>query len=63
MLSKPLIQFSVDGWGCVPSLKFAQTMVGVMVAMVTFFKRTYASIPRLPELLYSVPLTLREATV
>ena len=28
MLSKPLIQFSVDGWGCVPSLLFTwgQTM-------------------------------------
>ena len=22
MLSKSLIQFSVDGWGCVPSLQF-----------------------------------------
>ena len=38
-------------------------MVGVMVVMMTFFKRTYASTPRLPELLYSVPLTLWEATV
>ena len=29
MLSKPLIQFSVNGWGCVPSLLFTwgQTMV------------------------------------
>ena len=24
MLSKSLIQFSVDGWGCVPSLLFDQ---------------------------------------
>ena len=30
MLNKALIQFSVDGWGCVPSLLFTwgQTMVG-----------------------------------
>ena len=30
MLSKSLIQFSVDGWSCVPSLPFTwgQTMVG-----------------------------------
>ena len=30
MLSYSLIQFSLDGWSCVPSLKFtwAQTMVG-----------------------------------
>ena len=30
MLSKSFIQFSVDGWGCVPSLLFTwgQTMVG-----------------------------------
>ena len=37
-------------------------MVGIM-AMVTSFKRTYGSMLWLPELLYSVPLTLREATV
>ena len=32
MLSKSLIQFSVDGWGCVPSLLFTwgQTLVEVM---------------------------------
>ena len=32
MLSKSLIQFSVDGWSCVPSLLFTwgQTMVEVM---------------------------------
>ena len=37
MLSKSLIQFSVDGWGCVPSLLFTwgQTMVEVMKIMVT----------------------------
>ena len=44
MLSKSLIQFSVDGWGCVPSLLFTwgQTMVEVMKIMVTSFKRSYA---------------------
>ena len=32
MLSKSLIQFSVDGWGCVPSLLFGlRAMIGVMV--------------------------------
>ena len=40
MLSKSLIQFSVDGWGCVPSLFFTwgQTMVEVME---TSFKRSH----------------------
>ena len=44
MLSKSLIQFSVNGWGCVPSLLFAwgQTMVEVMKIMVTSFKRSHA---------------------
>ena len=44
MLSKPLIQFSVNGWGCVPSLLFTwgQTMVEVMKIMVTSFKRSHA---------------------
>ena len=37
-------------------------MVGVM-AMATSFKRTYGSMLWLPELLHSVPLTLRQATV
>ena len=38
MISKSLIQFSVDWWGCVPSLLFdlRQTVVGVIVVMVTF---------------------------
>ena len=37
MLSKSLIQFSVDGWGCVPSLLFTwgQIMMEVMKIMVT----------------------------
>ena len=40
MLSKPLIQFSVDGWRCVPCLLFTwcQTMVEVMKIMVTSFE-------------------------
>ena len=40
MLSKSSIQFSTDRWGCVPSLLFGwgQTMVGVMVVMVTSFQ-------------------------
>ena len=44
MLSKSLIQFSVDGWGCVPSqlLDWGQTMVEVMKIMVTSFKRSHA---------------------
>ena len=42
MLSKSLIQFSVDGWSCVPSLLFTwgQTMVEVMKIMVISFKRS-----------------------
>ena len=44
MLSKSLIQFSVDGWGCVPFLLFdlRPTMVGVMKIMATSFKRSPA---------------------
>ena len=44
MLSKSLIQFSVDGWGCVPSLLFTwgHTMVEVMKIMETSFKRSHA---------------------
>ena len=44
MLRKFLIQFSVEGWGCVPSLLFtwAQTMVEVMNIMRTSFKRSHA---------------------
>ena len=34
-----------------------------MVVMVTSFKRTYASMPQVPALLQSMPLTLRRATV
>ena len=44
MLNKSLIQFSVDGWSCVPSLLFTcgQTMVEVMKIMMTSFKRSHA---------------------
>ena len=42
MLSKSLIQFSVDGWGCVPSLLFdlGPNYVEVMKILVTSFKRS-----------------------
>ena len=42
MLSKSLIQFSVDGLSCVPSLLFTwgQTMVEVMKIMMTSLKRS-----------------------
>ena len=45
MLSKFLIQFSVEGRGCVPSLLFDidHTMVGVMKIMVTSFNTSHAS--------------------
>ena len=44
LLSKSLVQFSVDGWGCVASLllNWGQTMVGIMKIMVTSFKRSHA---------------------
>ena len=47
MLSKSLIQFSVDGWGCVPSLLFTwgQTMVEVM--KIIYFERSHAHIATL----------------
>ena len=58
LLSKSLVQFSVDGWGCVPSLLFTwgQTMVEVMKIMATSFKRACAGIVAL-----SVP-SLQQAT-
>ena len=44
MLSKSLIQFSVNEWCCVPSLSFTwgQTLVEVIKAMATSFKRSHA---------------------
>ena len=58
-LSKCLIQFSVDGWGCVPSLLFTwgHTMVEVMKIMETSFKRSQACTATL-----SAP-TLQQATI
>ena len=43
-LSKSLIQFYVDGRGCVPSLLLTwdQTMVEVMTILATSFKRSHA---------------------
>ena len=44
MLNKSLIQFSVDGWGCIPHLLFdlRPTMVDVMRIMATSFQRSQA---------------------
>ena len=58
MLSKSSIQFSVDGWSCVPSLLFtwSQTMVEVMKIMATSFKRSYACTWS------TLPPTLQQAT-
>ena len=46
MLSEPLIQFSIDGWSCVPSLLFAwaQTMVEAMKRMGTSLRRSQACV-------------------
>ena len=57
-LSKSLIQFSVDGWSCVPSLLFiwGQTIVEVMKIMVPPLKDARHVLPQ------SVPPTLHQAT-
>ena len=34
MLSKSLVQFSVDGWGCVPSLLFTWGQTSLVAQMV-----------------------------
>ena len=49
MLSNSLIQFSHDGWSCVPSMQFtwSQTMAELMKIMVTSFKRSHACIATL----------------
>jgi len=60
MLSKYLIQFSADGWDCVPFS--GQTMVEVMAVIATFFKRIYASMPELPCLLQPEPLSPQQVT-
>ena len=66
MLGKSLIQFSAGRWGCAPSLpsslrpNYGQ---GNGSRLTTSFKMTYASFLWLSGLLYSVPLTPRQATV
>ena len=48
LLCKPLVQFSIDGRGCVPSLlTWDQVMVEVMKIMATSFKRFHAGIATL----------------
>ena len=65
-ISKSLIQFSVDGWSCVPSLLFTsgQTMVEVMKIMATSFKRSHENTATLsapnPEAGYRQPSPLPE---
>ena len=58
MPSKSLIQFSVEGWSCVPPLLFTwgQTMMEVMKIMATSLKRSHAGTTAL-----SAP-SLQEAT-
>ena len=58
MLSKSLIQFSVDGWGCISSLlcTWGQTIVEVMKIMETSFKGPMHAV------LHSVLTTLHQAT-
>ena len=58
MLSKSLIQFSVDGWGCVPSLLFTwgQNYGGGNEDNGTSFERSHDA------LLHSAPLTLLTRT-
>ena len=54
MLSKSLIQFSADGWGCVLSLPTYRTRPNYgrgNGSNVASFERTYASMPQLPGLL------------
>ena len=66
MLSKTLIQFSVDRWGCISSLLFTwgQTMVEAMKIIVTAFKMSHAhtatvSAPN-PEASHRHPMTSPE---
>ena len=58
MLRKCLIQFSVDVWGCVPSLLFTwcQSMMEVMKTMATSFQRPHAGTAAL------IAPTLQQAT-
>ena len=69
MLSKYLIQFSVEGWGCVPSLYFGlrPNCGRVMEVMATSFKRTYARTVVLiapdPTAGHCQPITLLETPI
>ena len=58
MLSKSLMQFSVDGWSRVASLllTWSQTMEQVMKTVVVFFKGP------MPARLHSMPAALQRAT-
>ena len=59
MLNKSLIQFSVDGWSCVPSLfTWGQTMVEVMKIMVTSLKRCMYCYSQWPPILQQATTTL-----
>ena len=66
MLSKPLIQFSVDRWSCVPSLLFTWglIMVEVMKIMVTSLQRSHGCTATLIDLNRAAghhrPMTLPE---
>ena len=66
ILSKSLIQFSVDGWSCVPSLllTWGQTMVEIMKIMVISFKRSHACTTSLnvpnPAAAHNLPMPLLE---
>ena len=59
MLSKLLIQFSVEGWGCIPSLLFdlGPSCGGGNEDNVTSFKRSHAG-----TAMYSVAPALQQAT-
>ena len=64
-ISKSLIQISVDGWSCVPSLlfTFVQAMVEVMKIIATSFNMSHAwaAIVSVPSLL-SIPLLTHSFT-
>ena len=66
MLNKSIIQFSVDGWSCVPPLLFiwTPTVVEVMKIMVTSSGRSCACtailIARNPEAGHHRPMPLLE---
>ena len=63
MLSKSLIQFSVDGWSCVPSLLFTwgQTLVEVVAVMDTLSKSSMHCCTQCPQP-FSRPLRTHTST-